>query len=44
MAKKMIVNGTEITVTQFEEKDYISLTDMVRNIENGFVTKTRLSF
>jgi len=35
LAKKMIVNGTEIAVAQFEEKDYISLTDMVRNIENG---------
>ena len=35
MAKKMSVDGTEIAVVQFEEKDYISLTDMVRNIENG---------
>lgn len=35
MAKKMTVDGTEISVVQFEEKDYISLTDMVRNIENG---------
>lgn len=35
MAKKMTVDGTEIAVVQFEEKDYISLTDMVRNIENG---------
>lgn len=35
MTKKMKVNGTEIAVVQFEEKDYISLTDMVRNIENG---------
>jgi hypothetical protein len=31
----MTVNGTEIAVVQFEEKDYISFTDMVRNIENG---------
>jgi len=31
----MTVDGTEIAVVQFEEKDYISLTDMVRNIENG---------
>jgi len=35
LAKKMTVDGTEIAVVQFEEKDYISLTDMVRNIENG---------
>lgn len=35
MAKKITVDGTEIAVVQFEEKDYISLTDMVRNIENG---------
>ncbi len=35
MAKKMIVNGTEISVAQYNEKDYISLTDMVKNIENG---------
>nr|WP_035243127.1 KilA-N domain-containing protein [Desulfitobacterium hafniense] len=31
----MVVDGTEIAVSQFGEKDYISLTDMVRNIENG---------
>lgn len=37
MAKKMTVDGTEIAVVQFEEKDYISLTDMVRNMENGLV-------
>ncbi|WP_018212233.1 KilA-N domain-containing protein [Desulfitobacterium hafniense] len=35
MVKKMVVDGTEIAVSQFGEKDYISLTDMVRNIENG---------
>lgn len=33
---KILVNGTEIQVIKFEE-DYISLTDMVRNIENGVV-------
>jgi len=35
LAKKMTVDGTEIVVVQFEEKDYISFTDIVRNIENG---------
>lgn len=34
---KIIVNNTEIQVIKFEEEDYISLTDMVRNIENGVV-------
>jgi hypothetical protein len=32
---KLNVNGTEIQVFQIQEEDYISLTDMVRNIENG---------
>lgn len=32
---KLNVNGVEIQVYQIEEDDYISLTDMVRNIENG---------
>ena len=32
---KLNVNGTEIQVYKIEENDYISLTDMVRNIENG---------
>lgn len=31
---KILVKDTEIQVIKFEE-DYISLTDMVRNIENG---------
>ena len=31
---KIKVNDTEISVISFEEKDYISLTDMVRNIQN----------
>jgi len=31
----MTVDGTKIAVVQFKEKDYISLTDMVRNIKNG---------
>lgn len=34
---KIIVNNTEIQVIMFEEEDYISLTDMVRNIENCVV-------
>ena len=32
---KMNVKDTEITVISIDERDYISLTDMVRNIENG---------
>jgi len=32
---KINVNDTEISVIEIENKDYISLTDMVRNIENG---------
>ena len=32
---KLIVNNVTIQVIKFEEEDYISLTDMVRNIENG---------
>lgn len=32
---KVNVKGTEVTVLYIDEKDYISLTDMVRNIENG---------
>ncbi|MFP4364000.1 MAG: KilA-N domain-containing protein [Spirochaetia bacterium] len=31
----MNVDGNEITVTAENQQDYISLTDMVRNIENG---------
>ena len=34
---KLIVNDAEIQVIKFENEDYISLTDMVRNIENGVV-------
>ena len=33
--EKLIVKDTEITVISVKEKDYISLTDMVKNIENG---------
>ena len=32
---KITVQNTEITVIIHENNDYISLTDMVRNIENG---------
>ncbi len=32
---KITVKGTEITIINLDEKDYISLTDMVRNIQNG---------
>ena len=32
---KITVDKTEITILEINEKDYISLTDMVRNIENG---------
>ena len=32
---KIKVQQTEITVIELNEKDYISLTDMVKNIENG---------
>jgi hypothetical protein len=32
---KIEVQGKEITVISTEQQDYISLTDMVRNIENG---------
>jgi hypothetical protein len=32
---KINVTGTEVSVVSIDKKDYISLTDMVRNIENG---------
>jgi len=35
MNKKITVNGNNITVISANEQDYISLTDMVRNLENG---------
>lgn len=34
---KLVVDNAEIQIIKFEEEDYISLTDMVRNIENGVV-------
>jgi len=35
--QKMTVQGSQITVLKENEQDYISLTDMVRDIENGLV-------
>ncbi|GHV96666.1 hypothetical protein AGMMS50293_29860 [Spirochaetia bacterium] len=32
---KIVVENAEISIISHDEKDYISLTDMVRNIENG---------
>lgn len=32
---KINVQNTEVTVISIDERDYIFLTDMVRNIENG---------
>ena len=32
---KIVVDNAEITILEINEKDYISLTDMVRNIDNG---------
>ena len=34
---KINVNDQEITVINISDEDYISLTDMVKNIENGLV-------
>ena len=32
---KINVEGSEISIIAIDNRDYISLTDMVRNIENG---------
>jgi len=32
---KITVRGTDVTIITIDEKDYISLTDMVRSIQNG---------
>ena len=32
---KIKVQNTEVTVITYNDKDYISLTDMVRNLETG---------
>lgn len=34
---KIKFQNTEITIINHDDKDYISLTDMVRNIENGLL-------
>lgn len=41
---KLNVDGTEIQVLQIEEDDYISLTDMVRKIDNGLALIEKLPF
>lgn len=35
MADKIDVQGRQITIISYHEDDYISLTDMVRDVENG---------
>ena len=40
---KINVNNTEITIITYGEKDYISLTDMVRDIENGLSAPPKLT-
>ena len=35
--KKILVEGSEITIFAIKEQDFISLTDMVRGIDNGLV-------
>ena len=35
--EKIIVLGNEISYYNYHEEDYISLTDMVKNTENGLV-------
>ncbi len=35
--KRITVDGSEITIVTAKEQDYISLTDMVRDIDNGLV-------
>lgn len=36
MNNKIVVNGAEITVTTIEDKDYISLTDMLKAKDGAF--------
>ena len=33
--KKIVVNGADINITSEGDKEYISLTDMVKNMEDG---------
>ncbi|MBC7389216.1 MAG: KilA-N domain-containing protein [Opitutaceae bacterium] len=35
--KRITVKGTEITIIQYKGADYLSMTDMVRNFEDGLV-------
>lgn len=35
MSSKLLVNGAEITVTTIDDKDYISLTDMLEAVPIG---------
>lgn len=36
MTNKIFVGGTQITVTTIEDKDYISLTDMIKAKDGSF--------
>lgn len=36
MANQIFVNGTQITVTTIEDKDHISLTDMLKAKDGDF--------
>lgn len=36
MKNKLVVNGAEISVTRFDDKDYISLTDMLKAKDGDF--------
>ena len=40
MNGKISVNGAEITVTTIEDKDYISLTDMLKAKDGNFLSLT----
>ena len=40
MNNKLIVHGTEISVTTIDDKDYISLTDMLRAKDGDFSSPT----
>ena len=40
MNGKIVVNGAEITVTTIEDKDYISLTDMLKAKDGDFSSPT----
>ena len=43
MTDKIIVNGTQITITTIEDKDYISLTDMLKAKDGDFFISDWLS-